>query len=54
MKRNEMNKGTCRAKKNLYWEIWDLKLEKRHCCIGTGSRHRSYEQRGRENVDVKV
>ena len=41
-------------KKKLYWEIWDLKLEKRHCHTGTGRRHRSYEQGGRQNVDVKV
>ena len=56
MKRKEMNKGTCTAKKKkkLYWEIWDSKLEKRHCCIGNGRRHRSYEQGGRQNVDVKV
>ena len=43
MKRKEMNKGTCTAKKNSYWEIWDSKLEKRYCRTGTGRRHRSYE-----------
>ena len=54
MKRKEMRKGTHTAKKNLYWEVWDSKLEKRHCCTGTCRRHRSYEQVGRQNVDVKV
>ena len=54
MKRKEMNKGTCTAKKKSYWEIWDSKFEKRHCRIGTGRRHRSYEQGGRRNVDIKV
>ena len=49
-----MNKGTCTAKKNSYWEIWDSKLEKRHCRIGTGTRHKSYEQGGRQNGDVKA
>ena len=54
MKRKEMNKGTCAVKKKLYWEIWDSKLEKRHCCTGTGRKHRSYEQGWRQNVDVKI
>ena len=54
MKRKEMNKGTCTTKKKSYWEIWDSKLDKRHCHIGTAIRHRSYEQVGRQNVDVKV
>ena len=54
MKRKEMNKGTCIAKKKSYWKIWDSKLEKRHCCIGIGRRHRSYEQGGMQNVDVKM
>ena len=54
MKKNEMNKGIYTAKKKLYWEIWDSKLEKRHCRTGTGGRHKSYEQRGRQNIDVKV
>ena len=44
MKRKEINKGTYTAKKKKsYWEIWDSKLEKRHCRTGTGRRHRSYE-----------
>ena len=47
-----MNKGTYTTKKKKsYWEIWNLKLEKRHCRTGTG---RSYEQGGRQNVDVKM
>ena len=54
MKRKEINKGTCTAKKKSYWEIWDSKLEKKHCRTGTGRRHRSYEQGGRQNIDVKV
>ena len=54
MKRTEMNKDTCTAKKKSYWEIWDSKLEKRHCRTSTGRRHRSCEQGGRQNVDVKV
>ena len=55
MKRKEMNKSTYTAKKKKsYWEIWDSKLGKRHYCIGTSRRHRSYEQEGRQNVDVKV
>ena len=54
LKRKEMNKGTCLAKKKLYWEIWDLKLEKRHCCTGSGRRHRSYKQERMQNVYVKV
>ena len=53
MKRNEINKGTCTAKTKLYWEIWDSKLEKRHYRTGIGRRHKSYEQGGRQNVDVK-
>ena len=52
MKWNEMNKGTYTTKKKKsYWEIWNLKLEKRHCRTGIG---RSYEQGGRQNVDVKM
>ena len=54
MKRKEMNKGTGTAKKKPYWEIWDSKFEKRHCRTGTDRRHRSYEQGGRQNVDIKV
>ena len=54
MKRKEMNKGTCIAKKKSYWEIWDSKLKKRHCRTGTSRRHRSYEQGWMQNVDVKV
>ena len=54
MKRKEMNKGTLQLKNTLYWEIWDSKLEKRHGRIGTSRRHRSYKQRGRQNVNVKV
>ena len=54
MKRKEMNKGTCTTKTKSYWEIWNSKLEKRHCHIGTAIRHRSYKQVGRQNVDVKV
>ena len=54
MKRKEMNKGTCTAKKNSYWEIWNSKLEKRYCRTSIGRKHKSYEQGGRQNVDVKV
>ena len=54
MKIKEMNKGTCTAKKKLYWEIWDSKLEKSHCRTGISRRHRSYEQGGRQNVDENV
>ena len=50
-----MNKGTCIAKeKNSYWEIWNSKLVKRYCHTGIGKRYKSYEQGGRQNVDVKV
>ena len=54
MKRKEMNKGTCAVKKKSYWEIWDSKLEKRHCRTGTGRKYRNYKQGWRQNVDVKV
>ena len=55
MKIKEMNKGTCTAKKKKsYWEIWDSKLEKRHCRTGTGRRHKSYEQGRIQNVDENV
>ena len=56
MNRKEMNKGTYIAKKKFRIEklIWNWKLEKRHCHTGTGRRHRSYEQGGRQSVDVKV
>ena len=54
MKRKEMNKGTCTAKKKPYWEIWNLKLEKMHYCTGFGKRHRSYKQGERQIVNVKV
>ena len=54
MKRKEMNKGTYTAKKKWYWEIWDSKLKKMYCRTSTGRRHRSYEQGGRQSVDVKV
>ena len=54
LKIKEMNEGTCTAKKKSYWEIWDSKLEKKHCRTGIGRRHRSYEQGGRQNIDVKV
>ena len=40
--------------KKSYWEIWNLKLEKRHYSIGTGRRHKSYKQGGMQNIDVKV
>ena len=43
MKRKEMNKGTCTAKKKSYWGIWNSKLEKKHYPTGTGRKHRSYE-----------
>ena len=56
MNRKEMNKGTYIAKKKFRIEklIWNWKLEKRQCHTGTGRRHRSYEQGGRQSVDVKV
>ena len=57
MKRKEMNKGTyttLKKKKKTYREFWDSKLGKRHYCIDTSRRHRSYEQGGRQNIDVKV
>ena len=51
MKRKEMNKT---GNKKSYWEIWNSKLEKKYCCTSTSRRHGSYEQGGRQNVDVKV
>ena len=54
MKWKEMNKCTYTAEKKSYWEIWDSKLEKRHCRTSTGKRHRSYEQGKMQNVDVKM
>ena len=52
--KKKKNKGTCIAKKKLYWEFWDSKLEKSHCHTSTDRRHKSYEQGGRQNVDIKV
>ena len=57
MNRKEMNKGTYIAKKKKFRIeklIWNWKLEKRHCHTSTGRRHRSYEQGGRQSIDVKV
>ena len=53
-KEKKWTKVLKQLKKKSHWEIWDSKLEKRHCHIGTAIRHRSYEQVGRQNVDVKV
>ena len=53
-KEKKWTKVPVQLKKKSYWEIWDSKLEKSHCRIGTGRRHKSYEQGGRQNVDVKV
>ena len=54
MKRIEMNKVTYTAKKKkLYWEIWDLKLKKRYWGTSTSRRHKSYEQGGKQNIDIK-
>ena len=51
----EMNKGTftTKKKKNCI-EKFETQLEKKHYCTSTGRRHRSYEQGGRQNVNVKV
>ena len=44
MKRKEINKAICTAKKN-YIEKFEIQLEKKCCRTGTGRRHRSFEQR---------
>ena len=49
-----MNKGTFTTKKENRIEKFETQLEKKHYRIGTGRRHRSYEQGGRQNVNVKV
>ena len=49
-----MNKGTFTTKKKNRIEKFETQLEKKHYCTSTGRRHRSYEQGGRQNVNVKV
>ena len=43
MKRKEMNKGTCTAKKKNLIKKFETQLGKRHYRTGTGRRQRSYE-----------
>ena len=45
-----MNKGTCIAKKKIVLRNLNLKTYEQ----GISRRHKSYEQGGMQNVDIKV
>ena len=49
-----MNKGTFTTKKKNRIDKFETQLENKHYCTSTDRRHRSYEQGGRQNVNVKV
>ena len=55
MKRKEMNKGTCAVKrKNCIEKFETQNLRKGIAALVLVERHRSYEQGGRQNLDVKM